>query len=88
MWDVKHLYLNRLINYQSTWQYITMILEEHMKNTIKENYLNNIYSLTVPTTLLDWGVPDRAYQGRSFTPHRYLLTEPHGDTFAMEYTPL
>jgi hypothetical protein len=39
-----------------------------MKNTIKENYLNNIYSLTVPTTLLDWGVPDRAYQGRSFTP--------------------
>ena len=45
-----------------------MILEEHMKNTIKENYLNNIYSLTVPTTLLDWGVPDRAYQGRSFIP--------------------
>jgi len=39
-----------------------------MKNTIKENYLNNIYSLTVPTTLLDWGAPDRAYQGRSFTP--------------------
>jgi hypothetical protein len=38
-----------------------------MKNTITENYLNNIYK-QVPTTLLDWGVPDRAHQGRSFTP--------------------
>jgi len=28
--------------------------------------------MTVPTTLLDWGIPDRAYQGRSFTPHRYV----------------
>jgi hypothetical protein len=25
----------------------------------------------MPTTLLDCGDHDRAYQGRSFTPHRY-----------------
>ena len=29
----------------------------------------------VPTTLLDWGAPDRAYQGRSFA---HLWVEPAG----------
>ena len=42
-----------------------MILEEHMKNTIKGNYLNNMYK-QVSTTLLGQSVSDRAYQGRSF----------------------
>jgi hypothetical protein len=50
---------------------------------LKSRYL----FMTVPTTLLDWGVPDRAYQDRSFAPHRYMLTEPYGDTFAIECLP-